>query len=121
MLDRLDIGAQLDDLRELKPGWMNGEGVAPNLKGLDWLEDQFRKHFRCGDLLPHLYPTLAGGVQAEWTLGTREASLEVNLQTRQAEWYWLDVSGNDEEERILDLDDRSSWMWLCDRVTSRAS
>lgn len=69
---------------------------------------------------PEAVATPAGGVQAEWTLGTREVSLEVNLQTRQAEWYWLDVSSNDEEERMLDLDSRSSWTWLCDRVTSRA-
>ena len=116
LLDRLDIGAQLDDLRELKPGWMNGEGVVPNHEGLDWLEDQFRQHFRGSDLLPHLYPTLTGGVQAEWTIGTREVSLEVNLQTRQAEWYWLDVSSNDEEDRMLDLNSRSSWTWLCGRL-----
>lgn len=64
----------------------------------------------------HIYPTLTGGVQAEWTLGTREVSLEVNLLTHQAEWYWLDVSSDDEEARMLDLDDRSSWAWLCDRL-----
>ena len=120
ILDKLDVGAQLDDLWQLKRGWMNGEGVPPNQEGLAWLENQFSRHFRCDDLSPHIYPTLAGGVQAEWTLGTREVSLEVNLLTHQAEWYWVDVSSDDEEGRMLDLDDRSSWGWLCDRLCQMA-
>ena len=41
----MDIPARLDEFRDLKDGWLEGEGVAPNLDGLDWLVATFDRHF----------------------------------------------------------------------------
>ena len=32
-----DISSQIDDLRLLKDGWLEGQGKGPSQEGLDWL------------------------------------------------------------------------------------
>lgn len=65
MLDPLDVDAQLDKLAMLPDGWLDGEGVAPSRVGLQWFAAKFAELYPCDLHLPHLYPTLEGGVQAE--------------------------------------------------------
>ncbi len=112
ILDPLDIGVQIDDLRLLNDGWLDGDGRAPSPEGLSWLLDVFEKFYPDGAPLPYLYPTVAGGVQAEWPLGSREAELEVDLVTHSALWHVLDLHSNESQERTLNCDSDSDWMWL---------
>ena len=112
ILDPLDVPAQLDDFRGMRAGWLDGEGLAPSQAGLDWLADRFDRCYPNDVPLPYLYPTPEGGVQAEWSLGTREVSLNVNLSTHRAEWAWVDVLTDAEAERTLNLDDVADWNWF---------
>ena len=68
------IGSQLDQLRLLKDGWLEGEGLSPPEAGLDWLRSAFDRHFPEEAPLPHLYPTETGGVQAEWSIGSMRSA-----------------------------------------------
>lgn len=121
-----DIPAQLDDFRQLRDGWAdgmqspadwgNGYGKAPSHRGLDWLAGRFQQCYPAHAPTPYLYPTPEGGVQAEWSLGPQEISLEVNLETRQAYWHRLNVHTIENEERELDLDADSDWEWLAREV-----
>lgn len=112
----LDIRAQLDELRLLKDGWLEGEGLSPPAPGLDWLQNAFTRHFPGDAPLPHLYPTETGGVQAEWSFGSMEISLDLNLDTRSGEWHALDTEAGKVEERTLDGDDSGDWKWLARRI-----
>ena len=112
ILDGLDIGVQIDDLRLLKDGWLNGEGKAPSPDGLRWLLDLFDRQYPDDAPLPYLYPTVAGGVQAEWPLGSREAELDVNLDTHSALWHVLDLKSDEVQERTLNCDSVDDWTWL---------
>lgn len=113
----LDIRAQLDELRLLKDGWLEGEGLSPPATGLAWLQHAFARHFPDGAPPPHLYPTETGGVQAEWSIGSMEISLDLNLDTRSGEWHALDTEAGEVEERTLDGDDDSrDWKWLARRI-----
>ena len=94
----LDIRAQLDELRLLKDGWLEGEGLSPPAPGLDWLQNAFDRHFPDDAPPPHLYPTESGGVQAEWSIGSLEISLDLNLDTRSGEWHALDTEAGEVEE-----------------------
>ncbi|MCE2434685.1 MAG: hypothetical protein J4F29_17440 [Candidatus Latescibacteria bacterium] len=102
----------LDEFRDLKDGWLEGEGVAPSLDGLDWLAATFDRHFPNDLPLPYLYPTPEGGVQAEWSLSANEISLEVDLVTRQGAWHQLDMNTNADGARKLNLDDVKDWTWV---------
>ena len=118
----MDIGRQLAGLKGLKDGWADGVqpaaqwgegyGKAPNHQALDWLAGQLAAHYAVGAPSPHIYPTPEGGVSLEWSLGPHRASLEINLETRQAEWHCLDLSTDVSEERELQLDLPQSWQWL---------
>ena len=112
ILDALDIGVQIDDLRLLKNGWLDGDGKAPSPDGLSWLLEVFEKNYPDGAPLPYLYPTVAGGVQVEWPLGSWEAELEVNLVTHSALWHVLDLQSNESQERTLNCDSDRDWKWL---------
>ena len=118
ILDALDIDAQLDELRLMEDGWLEGGGLAPPRPGLDWLSDAFDRHFPDEAPLPHLYPTEAGGVQAEWSLGPNEVTFEMDLNTHAGEWHVLNMDINAVSERTLNCDDHNDWEWLVAQLGS---
>lgn len=111
-LDPLDVPARLDELRELKHGWLDGGGSAPAHAGLDWLAAAFDRYFPDDAPLPYTYPTPAGGVRLEWTLGAQEISLDIDLATHRARWHTLDLASDVDTETELHLADVASWEWL---------
>ena len=116
MLDPLDIDNQLDDLRLLNDGWLDGEGKAPCRGGLDWLSKVLGGHFREGSRLPYLYPTESGGIRAEWSLGEDEITLDINLEARKGFWHHLDMGTGVFEERELACDDEKDWTWAINEL-----
>ena len=117
-LDELDISAQIYDLRQLKDGWLEGQGKAPSKEGLDWLSQAFDRHYS-GDLpLPYLYPTEPGGVQAEWSLGRNEITLEIDLTEHFGYFHALHMEDDTEETRRLDLGSGTHWIELKELITS---
>lgn len=119
-LDPLDVPARLDEFRNLKDGWLDGNGVAPSHDGLDWLSRVFETYYPDELLLPYLYPTEEGGIQAEWSLAPFDISLEINLQTHGAHWHCLNLKTNDAVEKSLDLDNPEEWKWLLNEIQHRA-
>ena len=121
ILDTLDVGVQIDELRLLKDGWLDGEGLAPPAEGLDWLYGVFERHLPDEAPLPHLYPTEAGGVQAEWTLGPNEVTFDVDLATHAGEWHVLNIEADDSREHTLNCDNDDDWMWLVAQIKAMMS
>ena len=118
ILDELDISAQIYDLRKLKDGWLEGQGKAPSKEGLDWLSQAFDKHYS-GDLpLPYLYPTEPGGVQAEWSLGRNEITLEIDLAEHSGYFHALHMEDDTEKTRRLDLGSETQWIELKELITN---
>ena len=121
-VDPLNIGRQLEGLRDLQYGWADGmqlaggwgkgHGKALSNDGLDWLVSQFSSRYAPDLPRPYLYPTPEGGIQAEWSLGPNEASLEIDLVTHTAQWHCLNLRISHSTEHILDLDSGDAWEWL---------
>ncbi len=116
----LNVPARLDAFRELKDGWLDGEGLAPDHDALGWLAASFDLHYPDDLPRPHVYPTVEGGVQAEWSISSNEVSLNVNLAARRGEWHSLRMDTDDEETRMLNLDGDSGWSWLAEKIRSLA-
>jgi hypothetical protein len=114
--DPLDVTARLDELRALQDGWCEGTGRSPSDDGLDWYTFAFDRHFADGLPLPYLYPTPEGGVQAEWSIGGREISLEIDLEARTGVWHVLGSTANDEVERELNLTKSGDWNWIANEL-----
>ena len=117
IINRSKISAQLDDMRTLKDGWLEGEGKAPPQAGIEWLDLKFETHFQMKTPLPYLYPTEAGGIQAEWSLGPYEISLDMHLDTHTGLWYQLNLDSDVDHEVQLNLDEDFNWDWLTKKIT----
>jgi len=109
LLDPLDVPARLEELRSLRDGWLEGQGLAPPSEGLDWLSHAFDRNYPEDLPLPFLYPTEEGGIQAEWSLGPNEVSLEIDLKSHTSDWHKLNVETDTDESRSLHLDNQSEW------------
>ena len=120
LLDPLDVPSRLDEFRNMRNGWLEGDGQAPDHAGLDWLADIFDRHYPSDVVLPHTYPTPEGGVEMEWSLGSREISLEIDFQTHMGYWHNMDMISSGDEERDLDLDDTREWTWLISEILKYA-
>ena len=114
------ITRRLVELSELKDGWFNGEGLAPDEEGLSWFNVRFHQYFPKNRLPdPGIFPTQDGGISCEWWIGRVSCDLELSLQRRTAIWSDLDRDSSDGiEEQVLDLDGPSDWAWLVERVNS---
>ncbi len=113
----LDILLRLEELRSLRDGWHEGEGMAISPGALAWLSEIFDVVFGDELIPPHLYPTLDGGIRAEWTLGNYDVSCEIDPVNRTAEWHELETNNNAEETKSLNLGAAGDWMWMKVRLT----
>lgn len=116
---KMDVQAfavRLNELRMLQNGWLDGRGVAPSSTGIDWLLESFQQDFPVDLPLPFVYPTAEGGMQAEWTAGRHDVSLEIDVCRRTADWHALSLESSEETTRSLDLKDKASWAWIGTQV-----
>ena len=118
VVDHLGIPAELDDLQGMTDGWLDGEGRAPAATLLDWLAQSFENHYPDEAEPPYLYPTVEGGVQAEWSVGSHEISLRFHPDDRTGEWHDLALDTDEEETRELDLAEGQDWEWVAARVVA---
>lgn len=113
-LDPLDIETRLEELAQLQDGWLDDKGRALDGVSLKRLIQAFDERFNPELPLPYLYPTPDGGVQAEWTLGNWEVSLEISLPSLAAEYQAVDIATGETREHVLSLsaEDGAGWAAL---------
>ena len=119
-LDPLDVPSRLYELRELKNGWLDGEGLVPAPDFLDWLSERFDILYPDDLPLPHIYPTVEGNVQAEWSLSHNEISLSIDCASHAGEWHVLNTDTNAESSEPLNLADDNDWTKLTQYIRSYA-
>jgi hypothetical protein len=118
-LDPLDIETRLEELAQLQKGWLDGKGCALDQTSLIRLAQAFEECFSSDLPLPHLYPTPEGGVQAEWTIGQWEVSLEITLPDLAADYQAVHlVTGEAREQEIMLANMKGDdWKRLNDALT----
>lgn len=99
----MDVECRLEELATLKPGWLDGRGAALDPAALKTLAQDFDRYYDPELPLPHLYPTAEGGIQAEWTLGDWEVSLEIDLPGKAAQYQALHTLTQQSEDLQLQL------------------
>jgi hypothetical protein len=108
LLDPLDPRVQLEKLKVLRDGWLDGNGFSLSLDLLArvgaWLDD----HLSEDSPLPRLYPTPEGGVEAEWLIGRLDLSIEFNETTRTVEWHAMDLDSGEADEKTVEFDDTAA-------------
>lgn len=119
VLQPLDLEAQIDEIANLRDGWLDGDGAAPDQAGLEWFSTKFADLYP-NDLPPaYLYPTPEGGLQAEWSVNGWELALEVDLKSHISDWYETGP-GDSSYTSKLNLDDNNDWKWFGDRLRAKS-
>jgi hypothetical protein len=117
VVDPLDVGARVEELKLLKPGWLDGQGNRLDPLGLDWLSKAFYEFYPQVLGFPYLYPTVEGNARFEWSVGPYSISLDVDLNARTGEWHSLDLETDAETTReALDLSSQSAWEWVAREI-----
>ncbi len=119
LLEEFDVPARLEELAQLKQGWLDGEGAPLNASGIEWLARTFDENFDSILPLPATFPTPDGNIQFEWSLGNWEASLRVNLRTHLATFEELELSTAIDNEVSLDLNTEDDWRSLNQFIVSK--
>ena len=117
--DPLDVLFRLAELERLEDGWLDGEGRALDKRGIRWFAEMFERFFPYDLPLPYVYPTVEGNIRLEWTFGTCELSLEVDLKNHRGEWLAVDVETDEEECYEVNLDKVEDWEKVCSRLLNR--
>jgi hypothetical protein len=109
LLDSNDLDMRIDELLTIKDGWLDGAGTAPSRDGLEWLRKEFTEHWSDDVALPFLYPTPDGGIRAEWSSTDCEISAEIDLGTKQAEFFSTPLNDGEGEEITVPLTTPAEW------------
>ncbi|MFL1584652.1 hypothetical protein NKZ05_09150 [Stutzerimonas stutzeri] len=103
IIETIDPLARLDELRLLKPGWLDGHGLVPSRADFDWLETFFKESYPPTLPSPYIYPTEEGGIQLEWRTGNQDVSVEIDLPAKMAELHGFNTETHEETLRELSL------------------
>jgi hypothetical protein len=105
LLDNTDPIVQIEQLRQLPAGWLDGKGVPPPGPLLDQISAWLENHLGGEEPTPRLYPTPEGGVEAEWLIGRLDLSIEFDPNNNTVHWHAMDLDRDTVEEDIVPLHD----------------
>ena len=108
--DPLNVPARLASFKDIKAGWLNGDGAALDDDGLDWLSETFTAHYPDDVLLPYTYPTEDGNVQMEWQGKCGSILLHIDLNKRRGDLLTPDT------DMELDMNSKEGWFALAEEV-----
>ena len=112
----LDIFSQVESMRSLKDGWLDGEGKAPPHEALERFAQTFDNYWVDLLPLPNIYPTYEGGVQAEWLVGRYAISLEIELPSLKSYYHQIHLDTKTDSDIDLDLTDHKGWETLSEAL-----
>lgn len=73
--DLVSLDNRLDELASLSAGWLDGEGIRPDVGALERARRVLSNLLTFEVPRPRVFATPEGGVQAEWTVGENEISV----------------------------------------------
>ena len=112
---------QFDELRSLSDGWLDGEGRAPDLAALDFLEARLVEHLPAEIPVPAIVPTPEGNLLLEWNT-SGDPSVDIRLSDFHADFHMFLADGSDLES-TFDLRSDTEWVQFLEflRRTVRGS
>lgn len=111
------LSARFDEIAQLKNGWFNGFGSAPQPSSLARLAGKMVAEYPSDLPIPQVVPTQDGDILFEWN-SVGEPSLDINLRTQLASFHAFQIDGTDSEAEFdLSQDDWTSlFSFLSERL-----
>lgn len=112
-MQKEDLYARFKGFSKLAKNWYNcEEGETFNINEIKNFIETFEKNYDFKLTIPFIFPVLNGDVQFEWINKEKEAELQVNLKTFEAEYFELDLVTNIETNIKYNLKDKTDWKSL---------
>ena len=113
-----DAPTQLKELRDLRDGWLDGEGYRYSERLLNRFIDAYCMFYPEDAPTPIFFPTPEKDVvRAEWRIGSRDISLDVDLASGFLSYYHcLDLDTEQSDEADLDLYLKEGWDLLLQKL-----
>lgn len=110
LIKNFALSARLDEIAQVRDGWFEGAGVAPNPASLTLVTEKLVSEYPDRLPLPILAPTQDGNMLLEWN-ADGDPSLDINLQSLRASFH---AFGRNEEdiERDFNLENWADWQSL---------
>ena len=109
------LTSAIDDLNNLKDGWLEGRGKAPTGLDLFNLADDLVEAFPTGIDYPAVIPTEEGNVSLEWIKPSARVELEVNFAEARLEVYATDIESDTFVEESFE---KTDWAGAFAKITS---
>lgn len=116
LLDPLDLGARLNEIGNLKAGWLNGEGIGYETAELKWFEECFRNYYPGDIVSPKIFPTPEGYLRMEWSASEIYIISEVNLKSKSANIQIIHPESEEVAETAIGLTNEEEWMKFTDFI-----
>lgn len=101
------LAARFSELAQLKDGWFDGQGRAPDAHKLSWVTSRMVSHYPESIELPAIIPTPEGNLLLEWST-KGDPTVDINLSTMQAHFHAF--QGDEGQlEREFDLSLGPNW------------
>lgn len=101
---RISVDEQVDSLKGLPDGWLDGDGRAFDGAALAWSAKLLTGIVNGFDLAtPHIYPTPDGSVRAEWSRPRWEVSAELDSSRKLSEVRAVRLDADEVRERSFSL------------------
>ena len=102
-----ELVKRLDELAELKDGWLDGDGLALDADQLALISERFEAHFPENIPLPAMAPTPSGHILLEW-IAPGHPSVDLLLRGPVADFHSFGSAGTEIEREFL-LTDDNGW------------
>lgn len=99
----LDVPKRLEVLSTLDEGWLDGEGSKVTAAAMTAAAHELLQAETDGCPRPHLFPTLVGGLQAEWSLPEWEVTVEFFPDGLGAELMGVHVETGAAKDKVVQL------------------
>lgn len=94
LLPHLELVGGIEKILDLKDGWLEGGGKAPDPECLFWLQNEMVRAFPADLEYPAVVPTEDGNVVFEWIRPDARIELEVNFAGERLELYATNLKTN---------------------------
>jgi hypothetical protein len=101
---QIPVAEQVESLKGLQDGWLDGEGLAFHDEALAWSSKLLESLVNGFELAtPHIYPTPEGGVRAEWSRPRWEISADLDWPRKVSEVRAVRLDADEMHERTFPL------------------
>ncbi|MCX3264220.1 hypothetical protein [Pedobacter agri] len=109
LIDPYDVHSRIDELMLIKDGWLDGEGKAPNKKGLLKLLTFYDRFVPKTFIKPAIFPRPDGNIQFEWSSSEYEIDAVIDLMNFKSRLHALNFENEKETIKNFDLSTKVGW------------